>query len=104
MKNLHVTSALESDWSKIIKCIERYFVKFAIFSHSKHDFKSELHCTLIKFTNLRLVKFLKTLNLMNFIEVRIKSNQVENKRNIHFKKELSIFLSFVKRINIFMFE
>jgi hypothetical protein len=43
MKILHVTSALGGNQSKIIKSISRYFIKFSVFSHSKHNFKSEFH-------------------------------------------------------------
>jgi phosphate starvation-inducible membrane PsiE len=35
-----------------------HFLYFPIFSHVKHNFKSEFHLALIKFTILHLVKFL----------------------------------------------
>jgi hypothetical protein len=77
MEILHETSALEGDRSQIIKSIYRYFITLSIFSHSKHNFKSEFHHALIKFTNLHLLKFLRTLNLMNFHKNKLKYEEVQ---------------------------
>jgi hypothetical protein len=41
MEILHVASALGANRSKNVKSISRYFIIFAIFSHSKHNFKTE---------------------------------------------------------------
>jgi hypothetical protein len=52
-------------------------ITFSIFSDSEHNFKSKFQIALIKFTNPHLVKFLKTLNLMDFHQNKLKYNEVQ---------------------------
>jgi hypothetical protein len=58
------------------KMIQHYFITFSIFSHSKHNFKSEFHYAFIQFTNLHLVKILTTLNLMSIHQNKLKYEEV----------------------------